>query len=161
MPIVAIVREHEVRLERLQLLEVRLDRGALIREEAALEPFDDHLLRRHAVEESLRAGPSLARALGFAAEYDPLNLQVLIAARKREQRASTTDFDVVGVGAKAQDPLCTIEAEVEHLGGGTPILPRRRRRRDPAARIRRGSADTALREARRRSGLRATPRHHR
>ena len=120
------VREHEIRLDALQLLEGLLDRLAVVRHERVPEPVDDDLGAACAREERLGARSRLGGAVALGAEHDPRHLEGGVLARQGEQRPTASDLDVVRVAADGQH-----------------AAQRRSRRRSDSASIRPASARAA------------------
>ena len=88
---------------RLQLLKPRLDLSSLIREEPVLEGAQIDR-RSLGVGEKLRR--RLTRLLGSdtrCAEHGPVDVQLNAALNPAADRSSGPDFDVVGVGADAEN----------------------------------------------------------
>jgi hypothetical protein len=109
MVLVAIreeVREHEVGLEGLfDLLEDLFDTLALIRKEAGLKSLYDNLLAAHALEKPARTALGFCGPPATRAEHNPAHFQVRPFTHELQQRAATTNFNVIGVRPEAKHSL--------------------------------------------------------
>jgi len=130
MPVLTVVREHDVRLERFQRLEKALDRLALKRKEAAAKILHHNAALARLPQERLRARQSLGVAHAFRAEHHPHNLQAGLLLRQLQQRGAAADLDVIRVRTEAEDAFQFIKADRLHDDGSDglrfpPQLPRR------------------------------------
>src|SRR5262245_2350623 len=91
--IVTVMREDEIRLERLQLLEERLDAFAVERKKTRAKFLDDDSRLRGAGHQFLRAHAGLPRSRACAAEHDPEDVEVVVIANQLQQRAAAPDLD--------------------------------------------------------------------
>ena len=98
------MREDEIRIDALQVLEGVLHLGSVVGHVGVLEAQDDDLGRSCLREERLGAGPRLGLALALCAEHDPGHRDVGTAAHERQQGPTASDLDVVGVTADREHP---------------------------------------------------------
>ena len=104
VPIVAIVREDEIRRKLLlQLLEAILHFPAPRRQEPVAELVDEDRLVFHAGQQGVGALERLALARRLAAEDDPVEGHLPRLPDQLGDRAAAADLDVVGMRAHAQD----------------------------------------------------------
>src|ERR1700675_4509464 len=94
----AVVREDQVRRNlATQLLDVLFDPPAHKREVTVAKLLDHNPLRMCAPQENLCAAFGLAGARGCGAEDAPMDGDVGILFGELQERAATTDLDVVSV----------------------------------------------------------------
>ena len=129
------MREHELRVDAaLQILEDLLDLAADVRQEAVAEVVHLDTRRAGPGQERLGARARLVAALTRRGEDDPVDLELRIRPRERQQRPAATDLDVVRVAADREDATRRLSCrQVQHVPRATlhgdaveaKVLPRR------------------------------------
>ena len=117
MPIITEMSEDQVGLnETFELLEVIFDQFTLVREEAGPEILYDDLRSNRALQECLGAFPGFVGAGTFGAEDDPKDFEIRFCAEEGKDSATAADFDVIGMGAEAEDRGEILRDAVNHRG---------------------------------------------
>jgi hypothetical protein len=115
--IVAEVGENQVGLESsLQFLETFLDRYTFVKKETVAKGLHHHGFFSSAAQKSAGAKASFRRALGAGAEDHPIELEVRRLLGKLQDGSAASNFDVIAVGAEAQDPSDLFKLARYHAG---------------------------------------------
>ncbi len=116
--IVSEMREDQVGIQALHLLEHVLHRRSLVRQVAVPEGVEPHVPGACAAQQPRRAPLRLGRPRGVAGQDHPVDVDLGIPVEQGQQRAGAPDLDVVGVGAQQQDgerPIAPFpEAQRQH-----------------------------------------------
>ncbi len=103
MQVVPIVREDQIRAYPLfKTFKETLDLFTPVGKEAFFELFRDNGLLLRVSEKSPCAGQRLTPPLPRRAQYHPRDVAILAGAQETKDRATTTNFDVVGVRPQTQ-----------------------------------------------------------
>src|SRR5207302_5410638 len=104
MQVPAVVSQDDVRkVFSLEVLEEILDFGAHIGEIAVPKFLDDDLLSSCVRQKEIGALKGLGSSPAGCPHHNPVNLRSRVFVQPPEDRAPTTDFDVVAVCPQAQD----------------------------------------------------------
>src|ERR1700690_562881 len=87
----------------LQSLKILLDRSPVIGKEAVPEILDNNFSFPRLLKEEIRALERFFLTLPTRAQDYPVNFQACIFLEPAKNGSSATDFNVVGVGAEAED----------------------------------------------------------
>jgi len=117
MPIIAEMSEDQVGLnETFELLEVIFDQFTLVGEEAGPEILYNDLRSNRALQEGFGAFPSFVGAGPFGTENHPKDFEIRFCAEEGKDSATAADFDVIGMGAEAEDRGEILRDAVNHRG---------------------------------------------
>jgi len=103
MCILATVSENEIGRDRLQLLKSCFYLGTCKRQESISESLEHRAPQVGAADEEISRSSRLRFPDAVGAEYNPVKCTARILLGQPEDRASAANFDIVGVGANAQN----------------------------------------------------------